>query len=159
MNKFKTILLIFMVVSVSSCASYYKAPANVKTAVMHFQTDMRPVIVQAFQDEECASVPHGVRLAYIDPVFVSDGKYAGPTPVEAGKLLVFTLRKNNLPGTNWSCSVTLSFTPVAGAEYVATPNGADGGKCSAKLGRKNNGGIDPVPDVKQNKKVCFDMNA
>ena len=151
-------VLIALQLTVAGCASYYSAPANKPTAVMSFQTNMRPVMVQIFEDETCKSGKNGSRLAYIDPVFVKDGKYAGPVRVEADKLTVFTLRKNNLPGDAWSCAVTLSFTPEAGAEYIASFVG-QGGKCSAKFARKAGGELETVDDLRQIKKVCYNPNS
>jgi hypothetical protein len=157
MNILKFSIFTSIFLFVSGCASYYKLPDNIASALIHFQTNLSPVMVQSFADKECHRGPHGVRLAYIDPLFSSKGKYAGPTYIEANKLLVLTMSRQVL-GDSYLCSSTVSFTPLANEEYVA--HFWTGNKmCNLDIKRKVGDARETVPDLKRNQKICYTPNA
>ena len=121
-----------IVVGLSGCASYYTAPDGVATAKLAFVTDMRPVMVQRFEDASCSESKNGVRLAYIDPTFGS--KHGGPVLVEADKELIFTVSKKQLAASvmgGSTCTITMRFVPKAGEDYevhfLQTPGGCSEG--------------------------------
>ena len=158
MKIIKIITIFFLQLALIGCASYYKAPANQPTATMHFKTNTRPVRFTAFVNEECKPSPHGVRLAYIDPTFARNDKYKGPTQIIANKKIIVTLAEVYIPNYNSNyCSVTVSFTPKEGANYLALYKAVDKG-CNGKIVEQVNDKIKPIPDLKYLEKSCYSHN-
>jgi hypothetical protein len=147
-------------VGFSGCASYYTAPDGAATAKLAFVTDMRPVMVQRFEDVSCSESKKGIRLAYIDPTFGS--RHGGPVLVEADKELIFTVAKKQLAASvmaGSTCMITTRFVPKAGEEYevhfLQTPAG-----CSESIFRvlKDASGVaSRVPETTASKleKTCY----
>jgi len=157
MKLIKLSVLLISLMTLFGCASYYKAPANQPTALMHFKANTNAVRITAYEDESCKTGPHGVRLAYLDSRYDMHKKYAVPRRVIANKKMIVTLAKIPLPYDNWYCHVTLSFTPQENAEYLAIFRNKEGG-CAANILRKSDGKLLPVPDKKVLKKGCYSKN-
>jgi len=116
-------IVLGIVLCLSGCASYYKAPDGVPTAKISFVTNVKPVMIQRFDDSTCSN---GARLAYIG-YGVGASKYRGPVYVEANKDLIITARIGtpsppntgpvNILGATSCVTTTLRFVPIPGNEY------------------------------------------
>ena len=156
-----TSILTYSIVSslLTGCASYYKLPDGLESAQMSFRTNARPVMVQAFSNENCGSSSYGTRLAYIDPMFDSAGKHAGPTKIEAGKPLIFTLKKTTVPNFGgYTCGMTFKFTPEPGQEYVASLY-LDESTCRYSVKKVVGSREESIPDLEKLPEVCYSNNA
>lgn len=118
------------VLLLAGCATAYKAPVSGPSATLTFATMPlglgSSILVQNFDDDDCADSPNGTRLATFAgaPFQGSADPHDGVSrTIPAGRPVVFSfVFENGAAGftDTRSCTITTTFLPTAGAHYRAS---------------------------------------
>jgi hypothetical protein len=145
----RKIIFVLILLSVSGCVSHYKAPIDEPTALLELNSNVWPVIVQHFEDEQCTAGPNGIRLSYLHPTFGDQPSGTSKTIAANREFLVsFQKVHHNAYTSGWECTVTGIFHPKAGTTYKATYH-FEGSNCYLGILRKEVRGerVDYVPET------------